>query len=338
LACFTKISCSPDNKKKGKVVSNSAFPFLRKKRNRDGGAYMNTFKWRRELPLHAMILPGLVLVLIFSYMPMFGIVIAFQKFTPFHGWFGSPWVGWKNFADIFNQPDMLQVVWNTIYIATLKIAAGLMVPILVALLLNEVNRAWIKRGIQTFIYLPHFMSWVILGGVLVDILSPSEGIVNALLKAAGLKPIFFLGSLDWFPRVLVMSDVWKEFGFNTIVYLAAIAGINPTLYEAAIMDGANRWKQTLHVTLPGMLPILVLMVTLSLGNVLNAGFEQVLVLYSPSVYQTGDILDTMIYRMGLQSFQYSLATAIGLFKSVVSFILISVSYWLAYRFANYRIF
>lgn len=311
---------------------------MQKKRNEDGGAYMNTSKWRREFPLHAMILPGLALVLIYSYMPMFGIVIAFQKFTPFHGWFGSPWVGWKNFVDIFNQPDMLQVVWNTIYIATMKIAAGLIVPILVALLLNEVNRAWIKRGIQTFIYLPHFLSWVILGGVLVDILSPSEGIVNALLKAAGVKPIFFLGSLEWFPRVLVISDVWKEFGFNTIVYLAAIAGINPTLYEAAIMDGANRWKQTLHVTLPGMLPIMVLMATLSLGNVLNAGFEQVLVLYSPSVYQTGDILDTMIYRMGLQSFQYSLATAIGLFKSVVSFILISVSYWLAYRFANYRIF
>lgn len=299
---------------------------------------MRFAKLRREIPLHAMLVPGLVLIIMFSYIPMAGLVFAFQKFTPFHGWFGSDWVGFDNFRKVFLLPDTKQVIWNTIYIAVLKIIAGLIFPIIVALLLNEVNRMFVKRGIQTLIYLPHFMSWVILGGILVDVLSPTDGIVNSFLGHFGIEPIYFLGDNGWFPKVLVASDVWKEFGFNTIVYLAAITGINPTLYEAAVVDGANRWKQTLHITLPGVLPIIVLLATLSLGNVLNAGFEQVFVLYSPSVYERGDILDTMIYRMGLQNFQYSLATAIGLFKSAVSFVLITISYWLAYRFANYRIF
>jgi putative aldouronate transport system permease protein len=299
---------------------------------------MKAARWLRELPLHIMILPGLILTLIYSYVPMVGIVFAFQKFTPFKGWFGSDWVGFKNFVDVFSLPDMGQVIWNTIFIAILKISFGLLVPIVVALLLNEVNKNFIKRGVQTLIYLPHFLSWVILGGVLIDILSPNEGIVNAVIKAFGMKPIYFLGSDKWFPSVLVTTDVWKEFGFNTIVYLAAITGINPTLYEATLVDGANRWKQTLHITLPGILPIIILLATLSLGNVLNAGFDQVFNLYSPAVYGRGDILDTMIYRMGLQSVQYSLATAVGLFKSAVSLVLISVSYWLAYRLANYRIF
>jgi putative aldouronate transport system permease protein len=299
---------------------------------------MKAARWLRELPLHVMILPGLILTLIYSYIPMLGIVFAFQKFTPFKGWFGSDWVGFKNFVDAFNLPDMGQVIWNTVFIAILKISFGLLVPIVVALLLNEVNKNFIKRGVQTLIYLPHFLSWVILGGVLIDILSPNEGIVNAVFKALGMKPIYFLGTDKWFPSVLVTTDVWKEFGFNTIVYLAAITGINPTLYEATLVDGANRWKQTLHITLPGILPIIILLATLSLGNVLNAGFDQVFNLYSPAVYGRGDILDTMIYRMGLQSVQYSLATAVGLFKSAVSLVLISVSYWLAYRLANYRIF
>lgn len=213
------------------------------------------------------------------------------------------------------------------------------VPIVViATLLNELKNMFIKRGIQTLIYLPHFLSWVILGGIMVDILSPSEGIVNQVLKAAGMDTIFFLGSNKWFPFALIVSDVWKEFGFSTIVFLAAITGINPSLYEAAVVDGASHIRQVWHVTLPGMVPIIVLMATLSLGNVLNAGFDQVFNLYSPSVYQSGDILDTLIYRMGLLDAQFGVATAIGLFKSLVSFILIALSYFLAYRLVNYRIF
>jgi len=186
--------------------------------------------------------------------------------------------------------------------------------------------------------LPHFLSWIILGGILIDILSPSSGIVNQFLGLFGIESIYFLGDNSWFRPVLVLSDVWKEFGFNTIVYLAALTGINPALYEAAIVDGAGRWKQTLNVTLPGMMPIIVLTMTLALGNVLNAGFDQVFNLYSPQVYESGDIIDTFVYRIGLVDAQYGVATAVGLFKSVVSFTFITASYYLAYRFANYRIF
>jgi len=195
-----------------------------------------------------------------------------------------------------------------------------------------------KRTVQTMIYLPNFLSWVILSGILLEILSPTTGIVNDLLAWLGFERIFFLGRADWFPAVMVISDVWKEFGFNTIVYLAALAGINPVLYEAAVIDGANRWRQTWHVTLPGMTPIIVLLATLSLGQVLNAGFDQIFNLYSPTVYETGDIIDTYVYRLGLANGQFGVATAVGLFKSVISLGLISLSYFLAYRFANYRIF
>ncbi|ALS28319.1 protein lplB [Paenibacillus sp. 32O-W] len=300
---------------------------------------LHRVKWKSPYwPLHLMVLPGLILVLIYSYGPMFGIVIAFQKFMPARGIFDSPWSGLDNFRYVLDMPDSMRVLRNTVIIAFLKIVAGLIVPIIVSLLLNEVRKELFKRGIQTLIYLPHFLSWIILGGILIDILSPSTGIVNQALSWAGIEPIYFLGDNGWFRPVLVISDVWKEFGFNTIVYLAALTSISPALYEAAIVDGAGRWKQTWHITLPGMMPIIVLLTTLSLGNVLNAGFDQVFNLYSPQVYESGDIIDTFVYRIGLVDAQYGVATAVGLFKSVVSFIFISVSYYLAYRLAHYRIF
>jgi len=291
-----------------------------------------------EASLHLMLLPGVLFVLAFCYYPMTGIAIAFEHFIPTKGFFRSEWVGLEHFHYLFQLPNFGSVLRNTVWIATMKIVLGLVVPILFALLLNEVRRTAFKRSVQTMVYLPHFLSWVILGGVLIDILSPSSGIVNSFLGYFGLGPVFFLGDEKWFPYVLVVSDIWKEFGFSTIVFLAAITSINPTLYEAAVMDGAGRIKQTIHVTLPGMMPIIVLMLTLSLGNVLNAGFDQVFNLYSPQVYSTGDIIDTLVYRIGLVDAQYSLATAVGLFKSVISLILITISYTLAYRLANYRIF
>ncbi|WP_135555616.1 ABC transporter permease [Paenibacillus cymbidii] len=299
---------------------------------------MNKIKWPVNLPLHIMILPCVLLVFVYQYIPMFGVVIAFQKFVPARGFFHSSWIGWDNFRYVFNMPGIWQVIYNTVYIAVLKIVAMMIVPIGISLLLNEVRRASFKRGVQTLIYLPHFMSWIILGGILIDILSPTRGIVNQALGFIGLDPIFFLGDNNWFRFTLVVSDLWKEFGYSTIVYLAALTAIDPTLYEAATIDGASRWKQTWHVTLPGMLPVIVLLGTLSLGNVLNAGFDQVFNLYSPSVYASGDILDTLIYRVGLENAQYGVATAIGLFKSAVALFLISGSYFLAYRYANYRIF
>ncbi|SFB39106.1 putative aldouronate transport system permease protein [Cohnella sp. OV330] len=298
-------------------------------------AFLKTW---RNLPLHIMIFPALALVLVYSYVPMVGIVIGFQSFLPGKGLFGSEWIGLENFRYLLDMPDTLQVLRNTLLIASLKIVVGEFFPIFVALLLNEVRKLWFKRGVQTLIYLPYFMSWVILGGILIDILSPSQGIVNQMLGWIGFEPVYFLGSNDWFPYTMVMSHVWKEFGFNTIVYLAILTSISPSLYEAAVIDGAGRWKQTLHVTLPGMVPIILLMTTLSLGNVLNAGFDQIFILYSPSVYDSGDIIDTLVFRTGLQNAQYGVATAVGLFKSVVSFLLISVSYIVSYRMANYRIF
>ncbi|THF74835.1 ABC transporter permease [Cohnella fermenti] len=292
---------------------------------------------KREFPYHLMILPGVLFVLLYSYVPMAGLVIAFQNFVPVLGFSKSSWAGFDNFVYIYHLPSVGQVLWNTLFIAVMKIAAGLLVPIAVALLLNELRLVAFKRTVQTLIYLPHFLSWVILAGILSDVLS-LDGIVNRLVTAFGGEPIYFLGDSRIFPFTLVASDVWKEFGFATIVYLAALTGIDPSLYEAARIDGANRWRQTLYVTLPGIVPIIILMATLSLGNVLNAGFDQVFNLYNPSVYSTGDIIDTMIYRVGLQQSQFSVSTALGLFKSFVSFALISISYILAYRFANYRIF
>lgn len=290
------------------------------------------------MPLYLMLVPGIVMVLVFSYTPMVGLVMAFQKFTPVKGVWGSDWIGLDNFRYLLDMPSFRLVLWNTVFIALMKIVCGLVVPITFALLLNEIRVRAFKRLVQTFVYLPHFMSWVILGGIMIDILSPQSGIVNRILTSVGLDPIFFLGDNRWFPYTLVISNEWKEFGFATIVYLAAMTGINPSLYEAAVIDGANRWKQTLYVTLPGMAPIIVLMATLSIGNVLNAGFEQVFNLYSPVVYQSGDILDTFVYRIGLKEAQYGVATAVGLFKSVVSFALISTAYYIAYRSINYRIF
>lgn len=295
-------------------------------------------KWVRERPLHLMMVPPLILLLIFSYIPMIGLVIAFQKYYPGLGILHSKFIGLDNFKYMADMPFLLQAVWNTVIIASLKMVLGATLPIFVALLLNEVRQRLIRSGIQTLIYLPHFLSWVILSGILIDILS-TKGIVNGFISYVfGNQPIFFLGDNGWFRYILVLSDAWKEFGFSTIVYMAAIAGINPALYESAMMDGANRWKQALYITLPGMMPIIVLLATLSLGNVLNAGFDQVFNLYNPAVYETGDIIDTMIYRMGLVEMQYGLSTAVGLLKSFVSLILISISYLLAYRFAGYRIF
>ncbi|MCJ8013645.1 ABC transporter permease subunit [Paenibacillus sp. KQZ6P-2] len=299
---------------------------------------MLKFLRNERLPLHLMLLPSLAILAVYSYWPMAGIVIAFEKYIPTKGIFGSPWVGWRNFEYLFNLPDTKRVFVNTLLIASMKIIAGLIVPIFVALLLNEVRKTMFKRTFQTLVYLPHFLSWVILGGILIDLLSPSNGLVNQTLGIFGVQPIFFLGDNNWFRFILVSSDVWKEFGFSTIVYLAALTGINPTLYEAASIDGANRIRQMWHVTLPGIMPIAILMVTLSIGNVLNAGFDQIFNLYSPPVYESGDIIDTLVYRLGILQSQYGLATAVGLLKSTVSLIMIACSYFMAYRFANYRIF
>lgn len=295
--------------------------------------------FKKELPLHLMLVPGIIFTLIFCYTPIAGMVIAFQKFIPARGLFGDQkWIGFDNFTYLFNMPGAMSALRNTVVIAFFKIVLGLAVPVTVAILLNEVRSSKFRKTVQTAIYLPYFLSWVVLGGVMIDILSPSEGVVNQLLNAIGIKPIFFLGSNKWFQPTIIMTDIWKGFGFGTVVYLAAITGIDPSLYEAATSDGANRFQKIWHVTLPGIRMIVVLMCVLSLGNVLNAGFDQVLNLYSPQVYETGDIIDTFIYRIGLIDAQFGPATAMGAFKSLVSCLFISISYYVGYKFFDYRIF
>jgi len=293
-------------------------------------------KLRRQKAYHMMLLPGIVLTFIFSYLPFYGLIIAFQDYNPGMG-FNSPWAGMDNFQHVFNQPNFLRTIWNTLYMSFFKIVLGIVVPVIFALLLNEVARSLVKRTFQTLVYVPNFLSWVIMAGILIDILG-SEGIVNTFLGIFGIQPISFLGSPSLFPWTMIVTDVWKGFGFGTVVYLAALTSIDPGLYEAALIDGAKRWKQTIHITLPLLAPTIVLMSVLALGNVLNAGFDQIFNLYAPVVYETGDIIDTYVYRLGIQQAQYSIATAVGLFKSVVSCIMVVVSFVLAYRVAGYRIF
>jgi len=292
----------------------------------------------RELPLYFMLIPAVIILLIYSYGPMGGLIMAFQRFTIADGFFGSEFVGLNNFTRIFAMPNIGPVIRNTVMIALGKMILGILTPVIFALLLNEVRQTFIKRSLQTMVYLPHFLSWIILAGIFIDLLSPSQGIVNRLLGQFGIGPIFFLGDRVWFPITMIVTEVWKGFGFGSIIYLAALTGIDPALYEAAEIDGANRWKQTIHITLPGLKPIVVLITVLSMGGILNGGFDQIFNMINPAVMATGDILDTMVYRMGIEGAQFSMATAAGLFKSVISLIFILFSYYLADKWAGYRIF
>lgn len=294
-------------------------------------------RFRRELPFHLMLLPGVLIVFLFKYIPMGGLCIAFQDYSPIFGLFEQDWVGLENFIYVFSTPTFPRVIYNTVFIAVLKIIAGIVAPVTFALMLNEVRSIGYKRTLQTVVYLPHFISWVALAGIFLDVLS-MDGIVNNMLGKLGLDPVYFLGDERVFPYTMVVTDVWKTFGWNTIVYLAAITGVDPALYEAAYLDGAGRFRQTLHVTLPTIMPIVVLMTILSIGNVLRAGFDQIFNLYSPLVYSTGDIIDTFVYRLGIVSAQFGPATAVGLFQSLVSCVLIVTGYWAADHFAGYRVF
>ena len=267
---------------------------------------------QRSWPMYVMLLPAIILALIFCYAPMGGLVMAFQNYKPWLGITGSEFVGLDNFKQIFEFKESYQAIINTFIIAVSKMVLGLIFPIIVALLLNEVHNMGVKKGIQTLVYLPHFLSWVTVAGMLRDILG-MDGIVNMFLqKVFGMDPIFFLGNAGMFRQIVVISDLWKGFGFGMIVYLAAISNIDQSLYEAAQIDGAGRWKQTLYVTIPCILPMVIVMATLSLGNVLNAGFDQIFNLYSPLTYSTGDIIDTYVYRQSLVNGQYSFGTAVGL--------------------------
>lgn len=287
--------------------------------------------------LYAMLAPALILLLLFNFYPLWGISIAFVDFRPTRGVSGSEFVGLENFARMFAMRDAFPIFRNTVLIAVGKIVFGQVMALAFALMAHEISSTRFRRTIQTLTSLPHFLSWVIIGGIMAQILS-NTGMVNTALQGLGLTPVRFLGDVRVFPWTLILSETWKEFGFSAIIYFAALTQISPDLYEAAAVDGAGRSAQLRHITLPGVAPIIVLLSCLSLGNILNAGFEQVLVLINPAVTATGEIIDTWVYRNGLIGSNYSLGTAVGLFRSVIAFILILLSYWLADRFANYRVF
>lgn len=288
-------------------------------------------------PLYVMLVPGFIQLAIFQYYPMYGVVIAFQDFNPGLGFTRSPWVGLDNYRYILATPDFGNILWNTFIIAVLKILSVQLSAVVVAILLNEIRSLLFKRTVQTIVYLPHFLSWVVLGGILIDMLG-ARGIIGQMISSFGIQPPMFLGSNIWFRPVLIISELWKTVGWASIIYLASLMGIDPQLYEAASIDGANRWQRIRNVTLPGIASTVVLIGCLNLGNVLQAGFGQILMLYNPAVYRTGDILDTYVYRAGLIAARYSVAGAVGLFKSALAFILIMIAWKLADKFSGYRVF
>ena len=290
---------------------------------------------KREWLYHFMLLPGVIIIFIFSYIPLYGIIIAFEKYNPALG-FDSPWVGMQNFKYLFSQPNFLRTIWNSLYIAIFKILGNILVAVIMSLLLNEMKNLLFKRVVQTLVYIPNFISWVIMAGILMDILA-RDGIVNKVIMLLGGSAVDFLGGSNIYPWTMIITDIWKGFGYGTVVYLAALTSIDPTLYDAASIDGANRWQRMRMITLPLLIPTIILMLVLSLGNVLNAGFDQIYNTYSPVVYKTGDIIDTYVYRLGIQQAQFEVGAAVGLFKSVISSILVGLSYILADKLAGYRI-
>lgn len=272
--------------------------------------------------MYLLLVPGLLFLLLFKYAPMYGIVIAFQDFNIFDGFMGSKWVGLDQFEKLIHSEEFYQVFINTLLISLYKIVLLFPIPIIIALFLNEVRKAFFKKTIQTIIFLPHFLSWVIISGLFINILSPSGGLVNNVIQWFGGEPISFFLDNQFFRSVVVFTAGWKESGWNAIIFIAAIAGIEQEQYEAASIDGAGRIRQMLYITLPGILPTIILILILRLGYLLEAGTEQILTMYNSVVYSSGDVIGTFVYRQGLGQQDYSFSTAVGLFNSVVGFILI----------------
>lgn len=294
-------------------------------------------KSKKQTYYHLMLLPGMIFLLLFNFIPMIGTVMAFQNFVPAKGILNSDWIGLDNFKFIFGWRDSRQIFINTIIISFGKILLGILVPVMFSLLLNEITHLRLKKTVQTIVYLPHFLSWVVFAAI-VQMLFSYEGPINNLISLFGAEPVMFLGSNFWFRKIMIFTDSWKEFGYGSIIYLAALTGIDPGLYEAASIDGANRWKQLLHITLPGIMPIILIMLTMALPNILNAGFDQIYNLYNPLVYETGDILDTYVYRIGMVKRQYSLGTAVGLLKSIIGMALMLLANKLVTTFSDRRMF
>ena len=289
--------------------------------------------WKHRM-MYLLVAPTLVYYLIFKYIPLYNAQIAFKDFRPLLGVEGSPWVGLKYFETFVNSFYFGQLITNTLFFSGARLVLGLPLAILLALALYETRSMALRQLVQTASYLPHFLSWVIMFGILLMMLSPGSGLVNEVIKGLGGTPIAFMITPEWFRWVVIGSDIWKETGWSTILYLAALLAISPELYEAAAVDGASRLQRIWHISLPGILPVIVLVTLLRLGQILEGGFHMIFILYSLPVYSVADIIDTWVYRSGILDFQFSLATAVGLFKGLIGLMLILVSDRVARRLAG----
>ncbi len=291
--------------------------------------------WRKRLvpnmDLLILVLPAVAFFIIFSYIPMGGIVIAFKNFQLRKGIWGSPWVGFQQFQTLFSTPSFFEVLRNTVTISLLRLLCGFPAPILLAVLLNELRCQRYKKIVQTVSYLPHFLSWVVLAGIFIQFLSPSTGPINIALKALGFEPIYFLGSTKTFVPTIIATGIWQSVGWGSIIYLAAISGIDPALYESAVLDGATRFQRIWYITLPSILPTITVLLILNTGSILNGGFDQIFNLYNDAVLSVADILDTYVYRRGLEGMQYSFSAAVSLFKNGVGFLFVFVTNKIAQR-------
>lgn len=288
----------------------------------------------REWQIYLMLLPTIVWFVVFLYKPMYGLQIAFKDYSIFRGVANSPWVGWEHFQTLFSNDQFIRAVKNTITISFYNLLFGFPAPIILALMFNEILHASYKRTAQTIVYLPHFISSVIIAGIVITAFSPTVGVINAVMGWFGLDSIYFLTQPNWFRPIFVGTGIWQEAGFGSIVFLAAIAGVNPSLYESAVVDGANRWQMMWKITIPSILPTILIMLIIRIGNVMEVSFELVILLYQPATYETADVVNTWVYRQGLQSGQYDLAAAAGLFNAVVAFVLVMTANTLSRRFSR----
>ena len=289
---------------------------------------------KSEWQLYLMLLPTVIWLLVFLYKPMYGLQVAFKDYSVFRGVAGSPWIGFEHFETLFGNDQFIRAVKNTFIISFYSLLIGFPMPILLALMFNEVLNQFFKKTTQTIVYLPHFISSVIIAGIVIAGFSPSSGVVNTFITWLGFEPIYFLTKPEWFRPIFIGSTIWQEAGFQSIVYLAAIAGVSPSLYESAVVDGASRWQMMWKITLPSILPTILIMLIIRIGNLLEVSFEMIILLYQPATYETADVVNTFIYRQGLLGGQYDLAAAAGLFNAVVAFILVMTANTISRRYSN----
>ncbi|MDF2650224.1 MAG: sugar transporter permease [Paenibacillus sp.] len=309
------------------ISPETVMPFIPKKRSRLG----ILIDIRKNKLLYVMLFPVLLYYVIFHYGPMYGAIIAFKDFSPRLGIWGSDWVGFEHFQAFFTGPYFWRTIKNTVLISFYQLLFGFPAPIVLALLLNEVRHALFKRTVQTITYMPHFISLVVICGIIKDF-TVSDGVMNDIIVFFGGERTTFLLEPSFFRSVYVTSGVWQHIGWGTIIFLAALTGIDQEQYEAAKIDGAGRWKQMTNVTLPGLMPTIIILLILEVGRMMNVGFEKIILLYNPGTYETADVISSYVYRVGLQDFNYSFSSAVGLFNSVINFILLICSNWLSRKF------